>query len=96
MFYELPFDSAGERRVFEIENTQYNYELLHNDQNDFYTMNVYDSNDDVIYTTKLCNATDAMHAFKEYQAKIIPSSPEDYNLKYIKANFKKVNIYEYN
>ena len=49
-------------KVFEIENTEYTYLIERNDEHDFYTLTVMDAKDEVIYTTKLVYAGDALHA----------------------------------
>jgi hypothetical protein len=60
----LPYtaDEIPTSKTFELEGKQYKYFIQYNDRHDYYTMTVRDSNDVILYTTKLVYLNDALHA----------------------------------
>ena len=83
-------------KIFDIGETDYTYQVEYNPNFDFYTLTVKDSNDNIIYTSKLVHGNDALHSIRPDLSpgqRLIPYSViEAVNL-YNYDNFEKVRIY---
>lgn len=85
---ELPYtaDEVPVRKIFDIGGTQLNYELQYNAIGDFYTLKILDLEDNIIYTTKMVSANDALHAAKN----LLDYDDEDIEI--YPASFTNINI----
>lgn len=73
------------KKVFDIDGENYGIEILYNDVFDFYTMYIYDSDDTLLYTTKLNYLTDAINAICDdlsIERHIVPLNEADISKDY--------------
>lgn len=78
----LPFtqDELPCRKYFEIDDAIYGIEISYNDVGDFYTMYIYDADDNLLFTTKLSyltNAIDAVCGNLTISSEIVPLNELD-------------------
>lgn len=78
----LPFshDELPCRKYFEIDDTVYGVEIAYNDIGDFYTMYIFDPDDNLLFSTKLSYLTGVIDAVCEnldISSKIVPLNELD-------------------
>ncbi len=64
-YLPVTHDELPVRKTFEIDGNVYDIEFHYNTKFDFYTMAIFDTEDNLLFTTKLCYLTDALHAVVE-------------------------------
>jgi len=83
-------------KVFDINDTDYTYQIEYNSNFDFFTMTVKDENDNILYTTKLVYGNDALHAMNPDTnpgQRVKPYNVSETILNYDEASFNKVKLY---
>ena len=77
-------------KIFEVDNTEYTYEIDYNETYDFYTLKITDANGDLVYSTKLLYGSNALHAINEaagISSKIVPYDLTGLNTRIETSNF---------
>lgn len=64
-YFPFTHDELPVKKVFEVNGTNYSLEIRYNDVFDFYSIYVYDGDDNLLFSAKLNYLTDALDAVCE-------------------------------